>query len=121
MVPRASFSSWVRKRWVRAPRAAGLNMMTVSFKVAEQAFVFSSNSGSVTFRREKNEPGLADRPGSDCGRGAAHFDRREHVCAVARDTSKDSAGTQPAPRHFLARPADQRHPVVGIEADRHHD
>src|SRR4051812_9108815 len=91
--PRASFSTCARRRGVLAPRAAGLRMTTVSFKIVELAFVFSSNRGGVTFRRAKNEPHDLDRAGGDRRRRLAHFVGREHVCAVARDTSPDSAGT----------------------------
>src|ERR1044071_10058416 len=58
-----------------------------------KALVFSSNWESVTFRRAKAEPDSAYRARRDPGCGGPHSDWREHVCAVGRDTSQDSAGT----------------------------
>ena len=59
----------------------------------DKALIFSSNWGCVTSSRAENQPtcGVPVR-GSDWTGGRC-LDRRELVCAIARDTSEDSAGT----------------------------
>src|ERR1700674_4126767 len=98
-------------------------MTTVSFTAANRAgaLVFSSNWEGVTFRREKTDPHFADRARRDPGCGDPHFDRREHVCAVARHTSKDSARAQSADRHDAACAPGQRDSLGRIETQRHYD
>ena len=84
------------------PRAPTLRFLTSRGRVEnddgvthnwDKALIFSSNWGCVTSSRAKVPPNWvdclwsSDRARRDC------FARRELVCAIARDTSEDSAGT----------------------------
>src|SRR5215471_8649187 len=92
----------------------------VHTKKEERAFIFSSNCGCVTSSREKIAPGCIDcLGGGDCARSVCP-DRRELVCTIGRDTSKDSTGTKPASEHPAGDWPDERDAVGRSQAKPHY-
>src|SRR5207237_5280957 len=104
--------------------AAGLRMMTVLFthrKEGQRALIFSSNWGCVTSPRAKATPGCVDCLwDSDCARRDS-LNRRELVCAIASDTSKDSAGPQSATWHRNPNSSYQRDALGRAKIKQYYD
>jgi len=83
--------------------------------------VFSSNCGCVTSYSAKIAPDhdYCFRSGGWARRRS--LARREPVCAIARRTSKDSTGTEPAPRHAARNSQHERDSVGRTSTQRHYD
>ena len=82
--------------------------------------IFSSNSGCVTSSREKSALDCID-----CLRGSVctwryRPDRCEPVCAIARDTSEDSAGIKSTTGDNVGDSQHERDPVGRTRTERHY-
>src|SRR4030095_8622377 len=85
-----------------------------------RALIFSSNSGCVTSSREKSALDCID-----CLRGSVctwryRPDRCEPVCAIARDTSEDSAGIKSTTGDNVGDSQHERDPVGRTRTERHY-
>src|SRR6202158_2817735 len=83
------------------------------------ALIFSSNMVCVTSSRAKIQPAPLARWRDVARPGGDRFAQRELVCAIARDTSEDSAGTSPTSGRDTEYPADQRYSMGRTEVERH--
>jgi hypothetical protein len=82
--------------------------------------IFSSNSGCVTSSRAKFTPACIDCVrGSVCS-GRYRPDRCEPVCAIARDTSEDSAGIKSPTGDNVGDPQHERDAVGRTRTERHY-
>src|ERR1700720_4762450 len=80
----------------------------VTHRRQNAALIFSSNMACVTSSGAKIQPGCALPPRGCVDRRRGPFAWRELVCAIARDTSEDSAGTPPASGHNAKYSTNQR-------------
>ena len=86
-----------------------------------RALVFSSNCGCVTSYSAKIAPDYDNCFRSGDWARRRSLARREPVCAIARRTSKDSTGTEPAPRHAARNSQHERDSVGRTSTQRHYN
>src|SRR5437667_588659 len=92
----------------------------VHAKKYERALIFSSNRGCVTSSREKIAPNCINcLGGGDCARRDC-LARRELVCAIPRDTSKDSARIESAAWRLFEDSPDERDTLGRTRTKRHY-
>src|SRR4030095_13973186 len=85
-----------------------------------RALIFSSNSGCVTSSREKTALDCIDCLGGSVCAWRYRPDRCEPVCAIARDTSEDSAGIKSPTGDNLRDPQHERDAVGRTRTQRHY-
>ena len=82
--------------------------------------IFSSNSGCVTSSRAKFAPACIDCVGGTVCAWRYRPDRCEPVCAIARDTSEDSAGIKSPTGDNVGDPQHERDAVGRTRTERHY-